>query len=498
MGIVIRQSIKSTIVTYIGVIIGTVNVLFLYNKFLSIEQFGLYTTLISYPLVFSVFAGLSAPHIGLQFFNKFADSNKQHNGFLSSLIILTLIGFCFFLGVYALLRPVFNAAYIENSPMLVQYFWIFAVITFFLTIQITLEAYCRMHFRIVVPAIIREIFQKGMNSFLAILYGFKYISFDQLVWGIVFSYSIAVLFLLIYIKVLGKLFLKVDLSFLKKPIAKEMYQYGLWLLIGGATATILPHIEKLMLPSFKGGLQQNAIFNIALNIGLVIAIPRNSIASISGPILAESWSNNDHQNISNIYSKSALNLLIIGVFLFLGIWCNIDSIFQIIPNASIYSSGKLAVLLVGLYSVIDMATGLNSEILRNSPYFKIDLFFNLLRLILLGIFNYFLIGMYGYNGAAYAMLVSVILYNITKFFFIRKKLNLQPFDIHTVKVILLGIFTYGATFLMPTFEGGYINILINILIKSITILIIFGAGVFFLNVSEDLNKVVKGLTKKII
>ncbi|MDZ7897008.1 MAG: oligosaccharide flippase family protein [Arcicella sp.] len=491
MGIVIRQSIKSTFVTYIGVVIGTVNVLFLYNKFLSTEQFGLYTTLVSYPIIFSVFAGLSAPHISIQFFNKFADDDKKHNGFFAFLISLTVVGFVIFIGLYTLFRPTFVAIYSEHSPLLIQYFWIFAIITFFLTIQITLEAYCRIHLRVVVPTIIREIFQKGSNSILAILLGFQYITFNQLVWGIVVSYALSVIFLFIYIKILGRLYLNFDFSFLRRPIAKEIYRYGLWLLLGGTSATILPHIEKLMLPSYKGGLEQNAIFNIALSIGLVIAIPRNAISSISSPILAESWGQNDFKNIANIYVKSAINLLIIGVFLFLGIWCNIDAIFQIIPNAHIYRSGKLVVLLVGIYSVIDMATGLNSEILRNSPYFKNDLYFNFLRLILLGVSNYFLIEMYSYNGAAFAMLISVIVYNLVKFFFIKYKMGLQPFGFGTIKVIVLGLLTYGITLLIPVFEGNIWITFLNITLKSFCILLCFGGGVLLLGVSEDLNRVVK-------
>ncbi len=497
MGIIIRQSIKNSVVIYVGVVIGTINVLFLYNKFLTTEQFGLYSTLVSYPLIFSAFSSLSAPNIGIQFFSKFVDDTKKHNGFFTFLIALTTLGFVLFLGIYTLFRSSFVAIYNEHSPLLIQYFWIFAIITFFLTIQVTLETYCRLHLRIVVPSIIREIFQKGMNALLALLFGFQYIGFDQLVYGIILSYILAVIFLLIYIKFLGKLYLQIDLSFLSKPIAKEMYHYGLWLLMGGATGTILPHIEKLMLPSFKGGLEQNAIFNIALNIGLVIAIPRNSIASISAPILAESWEQNNLTNIRTIYTKSALNLLIIGTFLFLGVWCNIDSIFEIIPHSEVYKNGKLVVFLVGIYSVVDMGTGLNSEILRNSPYFKSDMYFNFLRLILLGIFNYYMIGKYGYNGAACAMLISVVLYNFTKYIFINQKLQTQPFGINTLKVIILGIFTYGITLLLPTLEGGFIKILLSILLKSLTILIIFGGGILSLNISEDVSNVVKILSKKV-
>ena len=497
MGIIIRQSIKSSVVTYVGVAIGTLNVLFLYNKFLSTEQLGLYTALTSFPLVFAGFAHLGTPHVGVRFFNQFADSERQHNGFFGYLLLAPFVGFLTFLVVYIGLKPSFEAAYTENSPLLINYYWTFPVITFFLIYQTILEAYSKVHLRIVVPAIIREIFLKITNSILALLFGFQYITFNQLVLGIILAYFLAVCFLLIYIKILGRLYFKIDFSFARKPVFKEMYQYGLWTMFGGATATALPHLEKMILPANQGGLATTAIFNIALSIGLVIAIPRNAIASISDPLLAESWRNNNLEHVGEIYQKSALNLLIVGLFLFLGIWCNIDSIFQIIPNSATYQQGKFVVLMVGLYSLFDMATGLNSEILKNSPFFKYDLGFYIVRFIILLITNLILIPIYSYNGAALAMLVSGIIYNATKFFFIKQKLNLQPFGIQTVKVVLLGIFTYGITLLLPVFEGNFIKILINIILKSFTILIIFGGGVLFLKVSEDLNNVVKIIFKRI-
>jgi O-antigen/teichoic acid export membrane protein len=497
MGIIIRQSIKNSVVTYVGVAIGTLNVLFLYNKFLSTEQLGLYTALTSFPLVFAGFSHLGTPHVGVRFFNQFADSERKHNGFFGYLLLAPFVGFSTFLLVYIGLKPSFESIYQQNSPLLIDYYWTFPVITFFLIYQAILDAYSKVHLRIVVPAVIREIFLKATNSVLALLYGFQYISFNQLVLGIILAYFLAVCFLLIYIKILGKFYLKLDFSFIRKPVFKEMYQYGLWTMLGGATATALPHLEKIILPANQGGLATTAIFNIALSIGLVIAIPRNAIASISDPLLAESWRNNDIEHVGEIYEKSALNLLIVGLFLFLGIWCNIDSIFQIIPNSATYQQGKFVVLMVGLYSLFDMATGLNSEILKNSPFYKYDLGFYMVRFVILLITNLILIPIYSYNGAALAMLISVIVYNLVKFFFIKQKLNLQPFGNQTVKVIFLGIFTYGITLLLPIFEGSFVKILINILMKSLTILIIFGGGVLFLNISEDLNKVVRTLTKKV-
>jgi O-antigen/teichoic acid export membrane protein len=491
MGIIIRQGLKSSVVTYIGVVIGMLNVLFLYNKFLTPEQLGLYATLTSFPLVFAGFAHLGTPHVGVRFFKHFANSERQHNGFLGYILITPLIGFSVFLTIYVLFKESLQKVYIQDSPLLIRYYWALPIITLCLMYQTVLDSYSKVQLRIVVPAIIREIFLKSSNSCLALLFGFRYITFDQLVMGIVIVNALAAVFQLIYIKILGQLFLKLDFSFTRKPIFKEMVQYGLWTMLGGATATIMPHLEKMMLPAYSGGLERTAIFNIALSIGLVITIPRNAIASISEPVLAESWKNKDLKNIGEIYRKSALNLSIIGIFLFLGIWCNIDSIFSIIPNSDIYQKGKFVVLMVGLYSIFDMATGLNSEMLRSSPYYRYDFSFNIIRLIIALSVNFILIPIYGYNGAAVAMLISVIVYNLVKFFFIKYKMGLQPFGIQTIKVIILGLSTYGLTILIPVFEGNIWMIFLNIALKSITILVIFGGGVLWLNVSEDLNKTVK-------
>jgi len=69
MGIVIRQSAKASIVTYLGTVIGTFNVIFLYNQFLSQAQVGLIAgALVSIPLIFASFTQLGIPHIAVRFF----------------------------------------------------------------------------------------------------------------------------------------------------------------------------------------------------------------------------------------------------------------------------------------------------------------------------------------------------------------------------------------------------------------------------------------------
>ena len=487
MGIVIRQSIKNSIVTYIGVCIGMLNVLFLYNKFLSTEQLGLYAALTSFSLVFSAFSNLGTSHVGIRFFNRFADAKNKHNGFLGYLLVAPFVGFMVFFGTYVISKDVFLMLYRENSPLLVEYYWYFPAITFFLLYISILEVYCRVHLRIVVPAIIREIFLKVSNSCLALLFGFSFISFNQLILGIILSYFISVCFLFIYMKILGILYLRFDFSFLRKPVFKEMWHYGFWTIIGGALAVALPHIEKLMLPDYKGGLNTTAIFSIALSIAMVIGIPRNAIVSICDPLIAGSWNRKDTKYIEEMYKKSALILLLTGLFLFLLVWCNIDSVFDLIPKSEIYKEGKFVVLIVGLYSLFDMATGLNSEVLKNSPFYKYDFIFYIFRFALLLVANIILIPIYSYNGAALAMLVSVVIYNLVKLFFIKKKLSMQPFNINTFKVVAIGGLAYIAVVFLPDVYESKIMSATSIALKSLIITAIFLIGVFYFNISPELN-----------
>jgi hypothetical protein len=106
MGIVIRQSLKGSIVTYLGTAIGTFNVIFLYNKFLSQEQVGLIAgALVSIPLIFASFTQLGIPHIAVRFFPHFDDPANGHKGFFTFLLDPPIFVFSIFVLGYHQKNP---------------------------------------------------------------------------------------------------------------------------------------------------------------------------------------------------------------------------------------------------------------------------------------------------------------------------------------------------------------------------------------------------------
>ena len=72
MGIVIRQSLKSSAVAYIGVGLGVINQLFISTKFLSPEQIGLSRILLENSIMFAAFAHIGTPFIADKFLKQSA------------------------------------------------------------------------------------------------------------------------------------------------------------------------------------------------------------------------------------------------------------------------------------------------------------------------------------------------------------------------------------------------------------------------------------------
>jgi hypothetical protein len=85
MGIIVRQGFKSSIVSYIGVVIGIFNILILYNQYLTQEQLGLYaSTLLTFPVIYMSFAFWASHRSLCGFTAGFRTTNREGN-FLHSL-----------------------------------------------------------------------------------------------------------------------------------------------------------------------------------------------------------------------------------------------------------------------------------------------------------------------------------------------------------------------------------------------------------------------------
>jgi O-antigen/teichoic acid export membrane protein len=236
------------------------------------------------------------------------------------------------------------------------------------------------------------------------------------------------------------------------------------------------------------------IYTTSFYIAVIIEIPRRIVTQISTPLIARNLASNNVHGIFDIYSKSSLNLMIVGMLILIGLWANLDNIYHFIPNKAIYETGKWIVIIIGTGKLIDMSFGLNGEIIILSKYYKINILLTGFLAIITITLNVLLIPVYGLNGAAMGNAFSLILFNILKYFFVWNKFKMQPF---TGKHFLL--FVIGTVILLPSLIIPSLNNrLADILIRSTLITVLFIASIYYSKISKEVNETIEGVINKFI
>ena len=82
MGVIKRQGIKNTIITYIGILIGAVNVIFIQPKLLTPEELGLTRLRYDFAYIVGLAIPLGLPNIIIKYFPLFKDREAKHHGFI--------------------------------------------------------------------------------------------------------------------------------------------------------------------------------------------------------------------------------------------------------------------------------------------------------------------------------------------------------------------------------------------------------------------------------
>lgn len=485
MGIIIRQSAKTVAVTYTGIALGFLNTLVLYPLVLSQEQVGLTRILINAALLFSTFAALGSATVPTVFFPYFRDHTKQHNGFLFFILSIGSIGFVLFLTMFLAFKPLVLSTYSSSAPLLVEYFYYIIPLTFFLLFYSILENYTIVHQMPVIPTFLREVFIRGMIALGMVLVLVHFISFGIFIPWMIGAYGFSLLIIIYYLKHHHILFLKPDRSVLHGEKFKPMLVFGGFVVLGNISGSIMANIDGLMLSAYSG-LKSTGIYTISFFIAQIVEIPQRSLSQVLIPLISQASKDNDIGMLKKLYKKSSINQLIVGGIIFLCIWVNIDTIFKFIPNGGAYSAGKWVVFFIGLGKLFDMATGINSEIIGASKYFRYNLLFYVL-LSLCGIgFSIYFIPKYGLTGAAIAQAFAVFMYNSARYLFILKLYKMQPFSKSTLWILILGILVIVLNSIILSFGHP----LIDLIVRTIVVAAVFLGGSIAVQASEEINSIV--------
>jgi O-antigen/teichoic acid export membrane protein len=483
MGIVIKRSGYTALLSYLGFFIGYVNMLWLFPYAFQPEEIGLIRLLLAIAALFATLFSFGGSQVAVRFFPYFAHTIQHRSRFFKLLCGLALVGAILFTAVFTYLHNNIIDIYSRKSPLFNSYLWYLLPLTASLIFYGIIEAFIIVQGYPIVPTLLREIYTRVVLTLSALVFLAAVISFSGFVELFCLLYCITPLMLYFYARRKGLVPFAGAVRDIGRKEIREISQFGTFAFLGNAGAALLANIDSIVLSAYSG-LASTGIYGIALFIAVIIEVPKRSLSQVLIPLVVQANKDHDVTMLDVLYKKSSINQFLIGTIIFLVIWLNIDGLFSLIPHGDFYRDGKWVVFFISLAKLFDMLTGINAEIIGTSRYYKIDLLlFSVISLIGIGL-NFFLIPLYGIIGASLAVLISTVLYNTTRFIFIAVVMKIQPFTRNTLVAGICILLTYGILSMIPPFQST----VVDISLRTIFIGTIFGGLILGLHVSEDISK----------
>lgn len=477
MGLIEQQTIKGTFYSYLGVVIGFINLAILSPVIFTTGEIGVTQVMMAMATIIAQLGGLGFSNVTNRLFPWFRDRESGHNGFLSLGLLITAAGFLITAILMIFWLPGFEEANREKSDLLSDYAYYLPVLVGMIMFFTLLDNFCKVLFNAVIGTFLREFVLRVINLGLILMFHFGVIGFSGYVSGFVLSQAIPAVIIIIYLAGRGEFRLTGFSSFLDRKLIREIISLSGYGVIAGLSGIAITNIDKYMVNNHIG-LSGAGVYSIAVYFATLILIPARMIGKISIPIVAEAWKREDTVIIGNIYKRSSINQYLVGLLIMVGLLGNFHNIFAFLPEE--YGGTESVILLFAITNIINVSAGISQYILGTSPLYKYYSYLMLLLIILVLITNYLLIPAMGITGAALASLISMTIFTSLTVFILWKRYKLWPYSFLHLKATVCAVLILLMSNLIPE-----MNLYVDVVVRSSVIVFLFGVVTLVCNLSAD-------------
>lgn len=483
MGIVLKQSFINTLIVYLAFAIGGVNVLVLYTRFLDGEYYGLVTFLLSAANLLMPITAFGVQYTIVKFYSSY-ESKIERDKFLNLALILPLLisiplgflGNVFYEQISLLLS--------EKNAVIKDYTYIIYLVAIATAYFEVFYSWSKVQLRSVFGNFIKEMYNRLAVMALLFCVYFEFITEVEFIYYLTGAYFLRLLIMMLYA---FKLYFP-KITFSLPSNYKEIFKYSLYIILAGSAGAILLDIDKVMIPG-KEEIALAAYYSVAVFIGTAIEAPGRAMLQILQPLTSKAINENNFTEINKLYKQSSINLLLVCGLFFLLVNLNIQELFKLLPQE--YSGGKWVVLMISGAKLYKMYLGINGEIIMNSKYYKMLLPLAIGMALSVILLNDWLIDLYSTDGAAIATLVVVLFFSTIKLWYVKRKFSITPYSKKTSQLIVLILLVFVSFY----FWNFQFHPIVNIILKTVLISVIYLFTVIKLEISLDINKLLSRLIK---
>ena len=482
MGIVQRQGLRNTLISYVGLAIGFANTVLVLPRLLSPSQIGLTTVLVSLATIGAQLAMAGFPSMGLRYFPYFRNQGRHHAGFLPLLLGLPVLGFGLVAALMLAGQPLvlrFYAGGHGDAALLATHYGVAVLLAGAIVLGALQDAFLRSLFHTSFSSFCQEILLRLLIVGAAVAYSAHALSFAGFVLAYAGAYAAVALLLASYLAAIGELHLRPTRAALRVKPLPEMLAYGGFALLSNISGTVLLQMDNLMV-SAKLSLAAAGVYFIATNISTALTLPFRALNKTAFALIAEYWKEGDIAKMGAFYRRVTRLNTLLGCYLALGIGLNLDFIFGLIHRPE-YRAGAGAVLLLLAGRLFDGITGVNGTIVVTSPRYRFDLVFNLTLAALVVGLNWVLIPRFGLAGAAGAYCAALVGINTARTWFVWHAYGLQPFDGRIPRILAVAAVAGTATWALP----GLGNAWATLLLRGGVLTVLYAAGVLLAGVAPE-------------
>lgn len=479
-----KQSIISTIFVYAGFLIGFVNT-YLFTRQGSVftpAEYGLTNVFIAVGNLMFAFANLGMVSVVYKFYPYYNDNlPKKKNDLLTWSLLVSIIGFCFVILVGIVFKEFVIRKFSGNSPEFIQYYyWVFPF-GFSILLFSMFEVFAWNIRKSIFTTFLRELLFRLLTLILIFFLSFKLIhTFDTFIKIYAFTYGVVALVLLFYLAWKKEFYITFSVSRVTKKFYKKMVSMASLIYVGSTIYTIATFIDSIIIMSLWG-MAATGIFYLGFVVSGLIQAPQRGAIAASIPVLSKAWKDKDYVKINLIYQRSGINLLIASLGIFLLVWLNYSDAVTTFKLKPAYLESKWIFFFLGLAKVVDMGTGVNSQIIGTSTFWRFEFVSGMVLLSLAVPLNYVLVKHFGIIGAGYSTLISYSVYNIIRIIFLKRKFNMHPFSMKTVYAIILAFLAYFICYYtFDSFHGFF-----GILLKTSVFTALYGGAIVYFDLSPD-------------
>lgn len=483
MGVVIKQSFWGTVLAYLGLLVGYVNVLYLRAEYFDLEQIGIFTLVTANAMIISPISSFGMGSSYLKFFPSFEKINLHK--FFSFLFLITLAGNAIIILIVWLLKDQIALRYAETAPIYIDFLSVTIVVILANSFFDLFYSYSRTIMKVIFPSFLRDIFLRIGSLLLVYGFALQWWDFSGAVTGLGIIYTLAIAFLFFQLIIIHEFRFDFNFEIITKKWKISLLKFGTYSMLLAGSFAILNNATYDQITAILGS-GANGIFATCFFVAMVVELPRRNMANVISPILSFEFEKRNMKEVENIYKKSSITMSVIGLLIFIGIVTNLKDLFEFIPKGESFEAGFWIVVIVCSMKLLLMASSFAGEIINYSSFYKYNLLFQVIAAVMLLVLNHYMISTWGLNGAAFSYASAVFIHILLKIFFVKYHFKIHPFMKSHIPLSIIGLVVLIGAY---SFQPSY-NPILNITIRSLLTVIVFVCLIYSFRISTDINKII--------